>query len=158
MTLTDWSRDAKGKWFCAPGEKLVAEDRASQVYHAMMVGLRDYVNKNRFPGVVLGLSGGIDSAISAAGGGGCAGRGPRALRDVAVALHLHRKPGRRRCLRRLLGVGYETIEIERAVAAMNETLAGPFAGTQADTTEENLQSRLRGVILMALSNKFGRWC
>ena len=56
---------------------------------------------------------------------------------------------------RLLGVAYETIEIERAVAAMGETLAAPFAGTTADTTEENIQSRLRGVILMALSNKFG---
>src|SRR5581483_3386780 len=54
-----------------------------------------------------------------------------------------------------LGVKYETIEIERAVAAMSETLAAPFAGTKPDTTEENIQSRLRGVILMALSNKFG---
>jgi NAD+ synthase len=56
---------------------------------------------------------------------------------------------------RMLGVKYETIEIERAVAAMGETLAAPFAGTKSDTTEENLQSRLRGVILMAISNKFG---
>ena len=70
VAVSEWQRDADGKWHCAPGdrpdERYVAEDRSSQVYHAMMLALRDYVNKNRFPGVVLGLSGGIDSALSAA--------------------------------------------------------------------------------------------
>src|SRR3954469_3596525 len=66
VVMTEWQYDTDGKWNCAAGDKFVAEDRSSQVYHAMMLALRDYVNKNRFPGVILGLSGGIDSALSAA--------------------------------------------------------------------------------------------
>ena len=155
VAVTEWRRGTDTKWACAPGEKAVVEDRSSQVYHAMMLGLRDYVNKNRFPGVVLGLSGGIDSALSAAVAVDALG----AARVRCVMLP-SRYTGRESledadACARALGVGYETIEIERAVAAMGETLAAPFAGTQTDTTEENLQSRLRGVILMALSNKFG---
>jgi NAD+ synthase len=155
LVITDWARDANGKWFCAPGEMAETESRASQVYHAMMLGLRDYVNKNRFPGVVLGLSGGIDSALSAAVAVDALG----ADRVRCVML-----PSRYTSEESLtdadacalaLGVPYETIPIERGVAAMGETLSPAFAGTKADTTEENLQSRLRGVILMALSNKFG---
>src|SRR3569832_571524 len=65
IIVTDWSRTAKG-WICAPGECTKEEGRETSIYQAMVLGLRDYVNKNRFPGVVLGLSGGIDSAISAA--------------------------------------------------------------------------------------------
>lgn len=155
VTITDWARGADGKWACAPGEKFIAEDRSSQVYHAMMLGLRDYVNKNRFPGVVLGLSGGIDSAISAAVAVDALGA------DRVRCVMLPSRYTSRESLEdadacaRMLGVKYETIEIERAVEAMGETLAAPFAGTKADTTEENIQSRLRGVILMALSNKFG---
>lgn len=155
VAVTDWTRGTDGKWICAPGEKFVAEDRSSQVYHAMMLGLRDYVNKNRFPGVVLGLSGGIDSAISAAVAVDALGA------DRVRCVMLPSRYTSRDSLEdadacaRLLGVTYETIEIERAVAAMGETLAAPFAGTQADTAEENIQSRLRGVILMAISNKFG---
>jgi len=155
VAITEWRRDQNGKWICAPGETFVAEDRSSQVYHAMMLALRDYVNKNRFPGVVLGLSGGIDSALSAAVAVDALG----ADRVRCVML-----PSRYTscdsledadACARLLGVTYETVEIERAVAAMTQTLAAPFAGTQADTAEENIQSRLRGVILMAISNKFG---
>jgi len=155
LLITDWTRDAQGKWSCAPGEKAGSESRSSQVYHAMMLGLRDYVNKNRFPGVVLGLSGGIDSALSAAVAVDALG----ADRVRCVML-----PSRYTSEESLtdadacalaLGAPYETIPIERGVAAMGETLSPAFAGTKTDTTEENLQSRLRGVILMALSNKFG---
>jgi NAD+ synthase len=155
LVVTDWARDAKGKWFCAPGENAGTEERSSQVYHAMMLGLRDYVNKNRFPGVVLGLSGGIDSALSAAVAVDALG----AARVRCVML-----PSRYTSRTSLedadacalaLGTPYETIEIEHAVAALGETLSPAFAGTKADTSEENIQSRLRGVILMALSNKFG---
>ncbi len=155
LVMTDWSRDASGKWVCAPGALAPTEDRSAQVYHAMMLGLRDYVNKNRFPGVVLGLSGGIDSALSAAVAVDALG----ASRVRCVML-----PSRYTSRDSLedadacalaLGTPYETIEIERAVAAMGETLSPVFAGKSADTTEENIQSRLRGVILMAISNKFG---
>ncbi len=159
VTITEWqyddSRKGGGKWLCAAGDKFVAEDRSSQVYHAMMLALRDYVNKNRFPGLVLGLSGGIDSALSAAVAVDALGA------DRVRCVMLPSRYTSRESLEdadacaRLLGVTYETIEIERAVAALGETLAAPFAGTKPDTTEENLQSRLRGVILMALSNKFG---
>ena len=155
VTVTDWRRDTGGEWICAQGEKAVAEDRSSQVYHAMMLGLRDYVNKNRFPGVVLGLSGGIDSAISAAVAVDALGAGR--VRCVMLPSRYTSRDSLEDAdaCARLLGVSYETVEIERAVAALGETLAAPFAGTQADVTEENIQSRLRGVILMAISNKFG---
>ena len=93
VTISEWQRAAKGKWVCAPGEKFVAEDRSSQVYHAMMLALRDYVNKNRFPGVVRGLSGGIDSAVGG-GSGGCVGSRAGALCDAAVTLYQPRQPGR----------------------------------------------------------------
>jgi len=155
VTVTEWRRDANGKWQCAPGEKFVAEDRSSQVYHAMMLALRDYVNKNRFPGVVLGLSGGIDSALSAAVAVDALGADRvRCVMLPSRYTSIESLEDADACAR-LLGVAYETIEIERAVAAMGETLVPTFAGTQAGITEENIQSRLRGVILMAISNKFG---
>ena len=149
------ARRTDGKWICAPGEKVGEESRESAIYHAMMLGLRDYVNKNRFPGVVLGLSGGIDSALSAAVAVDALG----ADRVRCVMLPSRYTSSESlddadECARRL-GVSYETIEIERAVAALGETLAPVFAGKAADTTEENIQSRVRGVILMAISNKFG---
>jgi NAD+ synthase len=155
VTVTEWRRDSSGKWICAQGDRFVAEDRSSQVYHAMMLALRDYVNKNRFPGVVLGLSGGIDSALSAAVA--VDALGPTRVRCVMLPSRYTSRESLEDAdaCARMLGVTYETIEIERAVAAIGETLAAPFAGTKADTTEENIQSRLRGVILMALSNKFG---
>jgi NAD+ synthase len=121
----------------------------------MVLGLRDYVRKNRFPGVVLGMSGGIDSALSAV---------------VAVdalgpdRVHCVRLPSRftsdlsqddaAECSG-LLGVSLMTLPIEHSVAALEATLAPLFADRPADTTEENLQARARGVLLMALSNKFG---
>ncbi|HEU0162777.1 MAG TPA: NAD+ synthase, partial [Rhizomicrobium sp.] len=155
VTITEWRRDGAGRWACAPGATFVPEDRSSQVYHAMMLALRDYVNKNRFPGVVLGLSGGIDSALSAVVAVDALGADRvRCVMLPSRYTSIESLEDADACAR-LLGVRYETIEIERAVAAMGETLAGTFAGTQADTTEENIQSRLRGVILMALSNKFG---
>jgi NAD+ synthase len=155
VAVTEWDRDAAGKWGCAPGERAGEEVRESAVYHAMMLGLRDYVNKNRFPGVVLGLSGGVDSALSAAVAVDALG----AARVRCVMLP-SRYTGRDSLedadsCARLLGVPYETIEIERAVASFGETLAPTFADTKPDTTEENIQSRIRGVILMAISNKFG---
>jgi NAD+ synthase len=155
IAITQWQRDTEGKWVCAPGDKFVAEERSSQVYHAMMLALRDYVNKNRFPGVVLGLSGGIDSALSAAVAVDALG-----VERVRCVMLPSRYTSRESledadACARMLGVSYETVEIEGAVKAMGETLAAPFAGTKPDTTEENIQSRLRGVILMALSNKFG---
>ncbi len=154
VAITEWRREGE-TWVCAPGERWAGEERSPSVYHAMMLGLRDYVNKNRFPGVVLGLSGGIDSALSAAVAVDALGAdrvrcvmlpsrytSQESLNDAAACA-------------KLLGCPYETIPIENAVAAFGETLASAFTGRAPDTTEENIQSRIRGVILMALSNKFG---
>ncbi|MEL6661933.1 MAG: NAD+ synthase [Pseudomonadota bacterium] len=124
-------------------------------YRAGMLALRDYVNKNRFPGVVLGLSGGIDSALTAAMAVDALG----ADRVWAVML-----PSRytsegslddARACADALGIRYDTVPISPGVDALDEMLGEMFSGTEPGTTEENIQSRLRGVVLMALSNKFG---
>jgi len=155
VTVSEWTKGADDKWTCAVGERAGEETRESAVYHAMMLGLRDYVNKNRFPGVVLGLSGGIDSALSAAVAVDALGKAR--VRCVMLPSRYTSNESlddADECARRL-GVSYEAIEIERAVKAFGETLAPVFAGKNADTTEENIQSRIRGLILMAISNKFG---
>jgi len=154
IVVTDWSRTAKG-WVCAPGERAKEEDRETSIYHAMMLGLRDYVNKNRFPGVVLGLSGGIDSAISAAVAVDALGA------DRVRCVMLPSRYTSRESLddaeacAKLLGCQYESVPIEGTVEALGAALKDTFTGKKADTTEENIQSRSRAVILMAISNKFG---
>jgi NAD+ synthase len=155
IVVTDWMRDANGVWTCAEGDKCAAEERCSTVYHAMMLGLRDYVNKNRFPGVVLGLSGGIDSAISAAVA--VDALGADRVRCVMMPSRYTSQDSlddAEECAK-LLGVHYESVPIGGTVDALTEALRPAFTGKNSDTTEENLQSRTRGVILMAISNKFG---
>jgi NAD+ synthase len=154
VVVTEWTKQ-NGKWVCAAGEKWPGEDRNASVYHAMMLGLRDYVNKNRFPGVVLGLSGGIDSALSAAVA--VDALGPERVRCVMMPSRYTSKESlddAAECAK-MLGVPYEIINIEGMVAAFGEALAPAFKGKKPDTTEENIQSRIRGVTLMAISNKFG---
>jgi len=154
VVITNWRRRGEG-WVCEPGERWGGEERSQSVYHAMMLGLKDYVNKNRFPGIVLGLSGGIDSALSAAVAVDALG----ANRVRAVMLPSRytgeESLGDAAACAKFLGIDYDTIPIEPVVAAMNQTLAPKFDGRAPDTTEENLQSRIRAVILMAISNKFG---
>ncbi len=154
VTLTTWAR-RDGILVCEPQPLPPEPDRLAQIYSAMMLGLRDYVNKNGFPGVVLGLSGGIDSAISAAVAADALG----AARVHAVMLpspytSAHSLEDAAACAE-MLGIGYETIPISGAMEAFSTALAPSFAGKQPDITEENIQSRARGLILMALSNKFG---
>jgi NAD+ synthase len=154
VVVTDWSRHG-GTWICATGPRAPGEERSHSVYHAMMLGLRDYVNKNRFPGVVLGLSGGIDSALSAAVAVDALGK--ERVRCVMLPSRYTSQESlddAAECAG-LLGVSYDTVPIEGVVDAFGAALATSFAGKRADTTEENIQSRARGVILMALSNKFG---
>jgi NAD+ synthase len=139
----------------ANGATSPTEADLAEIYAAMVLGLRDYVRKNRFPGVVLGMSGGIDSALSAAVAVDALGTGH---------VHLVRLPSRftsaasqddaAECAL-YLGVELMTLPIADGVAALEATLAPLFAGREADTTEENLQARARGILLMALSNKFG---
>jgi len=154
LVVTEWTRHPKG-WVCTPGERAPEEERSAQVYRAMVLGLRDYVNKNRFPGVVLGLSGGIDSALSAAVA--VDALGPDRVRCVMLPSKYTSQESLDDAaeIARLLGVPYDTIPIEPAVEAFGATLKDVFAGKRIDTTEENIQSRIRGVILMAISNKFG---
>jgi NAD+ synthase len=154
LTVTEWRRGNDG-WVCAKGKIDQPLDSLSSIYQAMVVGLRDYVNRNRFPGVVLGLSGGIDSALSAAVA--VDALGPERVRCVMMPSKYTSKRSlddAADCAK-ALGVPYETIMIEPAFQAFEGMLSAAFKGTKPDITEENLQSRIRGVTLMALSNKFG---
>ncbi len=154
LVLTEWSRGPKG-WACAPQALAPELPRMEQIYRAMMLGLHDYVEKNRFPGVVLGLSGGIDSAISAAVAADALG--PDRVRAVMMPspyTSAESLEDAAECAR-LLGIRYENVPIGPAMAAFAGMLAPAFGNRPADITEENLQSRIRGVTLMALSNKFG---
>jgi NAD+ synthase len=165
LVLSQWER-RDGRWHAAghpaepaspkPSAKAGTEPpRSDQVYSAMVLGLRDYVRKNGFRGVVIGLSGGIDSALTAAVAVDALGPGrvrgvrlpsrftsPASMDDAAAsacALNMH----------------LETLGIEHPVAALEKELEPLFAERPRDVTEENLQARIRGVLLMALSNKFG---
>jgi len=154
LVMTDWERGPSG-WRCTEGEIHPLDPTPADIYHAMIIGLRDYVNANRFPGVVLGLSGGIDSALSAAVAVDALGpdrvwcvmlpsrfTSQESLDDAAACA-------------RMLGVRLDTIPIEPAFEAFGAMLTPAFEGRQPDLAEENIQSRIRGVTLMALSNKFG---
>jgi NAD+ synthase len=154
VMATRWTRTAQG-WRCDRGEMAELAGRPEDVYCAMTLALRDYVDRNRFPGVVLGLSGGIDSAICAAIA--VDALGPERVWCVMLPSRFTSTESlvdATECAR-LLGCRYDTIPIRPAVGAFDEMLAPVFAGKTPDLTEENLQSRIRGVTLMALSNKFG---
>ena len=162
VVRTEWHKVPFGgnavgghRWRCSPGEVVEPTEHPEDIYCAMVMGLRDYVNKNHFPGVVLGLSGGIDSAITAAIAVDALGAdrvwcvmlpsrytSQESLDDAAACAAL-------------LGTRLDTIPIEPAVAGYTQMLAPVFGDRAPDTTEENLQSRIRGTTLMALSNKFG---
>ncbi len=154
LVITHWSREASG-WRCAAGERAAPPDEMEAIYQAMMLGLRDYVNKNRFPGVLLGLSGGIDSALSAAVAADALG--PERVRCVMMPYIYTAQESlddAAECAK-LLGVRYDIVSIKPAVESFKQMLAPLFAGREPDITEENMQSRARGLLLMALSNKFG---
>ena len=154
IVITEWTRESDG-WVCAPGAMAEEESHEALLYRAMMLGLKDYVNKNRFPGIVLGLSGGIDSAISAAVA--VDALGADRVRCVMMPSRYTSKDSLddAEVVAKLLGTPYESVSIEAPFKAFNDTLAPVFAGRKADLTEENMQSRIRGLILMAISNKFG---
>jgi NAD+ synthase len=154
LRMTHWHRSAGG-WECADGPKALWEEHPADIYSAMVVGLRDYVDTNRFPGVVLGMSGGIDSALCAAIAADALG--PDRVWCVMLPsrytsqLSLHDAA---ECAA-MIGCKIDTIPISPAVEAFDDMLSGSFADRDVDISEENIQSRIRGVTLMALSNKFG---
>jgi NAD+ synthase len=152
--VTEWT-GVNDEWTCRIGPAASPATEPANTYHALMTGLRDYVNKNRFPGVLLGLSGGIDSALTAVVAVDALG----AERVVAVRLPSQftsdesQRDAADSAAR--LGLRLETVPIGDVVHAVEGTLAPHFADRPRDITEENIQARVRGLLLMALSNKFG---
>ncbi len=155
LVMTQWQRGADGGWHCADAKTEAPEVGMEPIYGALMLGLRDYVNKNHFPGVVLGLSGGIDSALSAAVAVDALGAdrvrcvmlpspftSQESLEDAAEAA-------------RLMATSLDSVAIDPAMDVFSRMLAPLFDSLPADTTEENVQARSRMVTLMALSNKLG---
>lgn len=154
VLLTEWVREADG-WHCAVTDRAPHPEGLAAIYSAMVLGLSDYVNKNGFPGVVLGLSGGIDSALSAAVAVDALGpervhcammpspyTSQESLEDAAEVASL-------------LGTQLDDINIGPAIDAFENMLAPIFEDRPPDITEENVQARSRGLTLMAMSNKLG---
>jgi NAD+ synthase len=149
-----FARGSKG-WSCveAPQTAQLGDDEAD--YAACVLGLRDYVRKNGFPGVVLGMSGGVDSALCAAMAADALG----AEKVHAIMLPYRFTSGEslkdaEDCAR-ALGLRYDVTPIAAAVEGVEQALSKLFEGTQRGVTEENIQARARGLILMSVSNKFG---
>jgi NAD+ synthase len=154
VARTVWERGGNG-WSCVEGPRAVVEEGDEADYAACVLGLRDYVENNRFPGVVLGLSGGVDSAL-------CAAMAVDAL--GAERVHAVMLPYRFTSNESLadaadcakaLGLRYDIVPIAEPVEGVERALAKMFEGRARDITEENIQSRARGLILMAISNKSG---
>lgn len=131
------------------------QDEVSMLYQALVLGLRDYIEKNGFPGVVLGLSGGIDSALTLALAVDAIGaeRVQTVMMPSRYTASISLEDAAE--MADLLAVKHQTIAIEPLFTAFLTALDQTLAGTQADTTEENIQARCRGVLLMAISNKTG---
>ncbi|MBD25455.1 MAG: NAD+ synthase [Candidatus Marinimicrobia bacterium] len=154
LAITNWQR-VGDNWVCDDLDLNPALDRMENVYRALMLGLADYVRKNNFPGVVIGLSGGVDSALTAAVAVDALGAdkvrcvmmpspytSTESLEDANGAAQL-------------LGARLDTVNIGPVMQAYDALLEPLFVKMQSDTTEENIQARARGITLMALSNKFG---
>ena len=154
LALTTWERGDEG-WTCVDGPLETLTDRDEADWQACVLGLRDYVQKNGFSDVILGLSGGIDSAVVAAMAVDALGSDKvRALMLPYRYTSQESRTDAAQCAK-ALGLTYDVVEIAAGVEGVMASLADLFAGRDADITEENMQSRLRGVTLMAMSNKFG---
>jgi NAD+ synthase len=144
-----------GRWTCEAQTLAPVPGEPQNTYQALMLGLRDYVDKNQFPGVLLGLSGGIDSALTLAVAVDALGaKRVRAVRLPSQFTSAASQDDAEDEARRL-GVQLDTIPIGSVVEAIERTLAPLFDGRGRDITEENIQARARGLLLMAVSNKFG---
>jgi NAD+ synthase len=154
LGVTRWRRGATG-WTVERGALVPPEEGPEAIYRALVLGLKDYVRKNRFPGVVLGLSGGVDSALTAAVA--VDALGPDKIHSVMMPSPYTSRESVEDATQvaRLLGCELRSIEITPAMKAFEKSLADSFKGSSPDATEENIQARARGITLMALSNKFG---
>jgi NAD+ synthase len=154
IELTEWRRQSDC-WHCVPARREPPESGMEPIYRALMLGLRDYVNKNRFPGVILGLSGGIDSALSAAVA--VDALGPERVHTVMMPSPYTSQESLDDAAEaaRLMGIELDSVPIEPAMRAFDEMLQPLLNGYAADITEENIQARSRGLTLMAISNKLG---
>ncbi|WP_299417549.1 NAD+ synthase [uncultured Sulfitobacter sp.] len=150
----DLERGAEG-WRIVEGEKAVHAEAFAQDYRVMVQGLRDYMRKTGFKKVLLGMSGGIDSALVATIA--VDALGPENVRCVMLPSEYTSKASLQdaEACASALGARYDYVPIKTGRDAITQTLAPLFAGTDEGLTEENIQSRLRGLLLMALSNKFG---
>jgi NAD+ synthase len=154
VKTVQWER-AGNSWRCVDGPVVAIEQGDEADYFACMLGLRDYVEKVGCKGVVLGLSGGIDSSLVATLAADALGP------DGVYCVMLPYRYTARQSLddaaqvANALGIRYDVVPIESSVAGLETALAPIFAGKPRDVTEENLQSRTRGTILMAISNKLG---
>jgi NAD+ synthase len=154
VALTEWKREG-GAWRCVNGPLAKHDENEKTDYAACMLGIRDYVEKSGFKGVVIGLSGGIDSALCAAMAVDAIG--PSRVRCVMMPYRFTSQESLTDAalIAKALGIQYDILPIEHAVAGLERTLDPLFAGRPRDVTEENLQARARGTVLMAISNKFG---
>lgn len=144
-----------GADLCPIGEIAEAIKEETGIYRALCLGVHDYIDKNRFPGVLLGLSGGIDSALTLAVAVDALGadRVYAVMMPSPYTAQISLDDSRE--MVKILGVRYDEFPIEATFQSYMAMLGGAFAGRETDTAEENLQARIRGTLLMALSNKFG---
>ncbi len=154
VALTEWLRGPTG-WRVEPGGIARLPEAEEETWKACVLGLKDYVEKNRFPGVVLGLSGGIDSAVVAAMAVDALGKERVHCVMLPYAYTSKDSLVDAEACAKLLGVRYDIVPIKEPVEGFLSALKPMFDGRNIDVTEENIQSRSRGVIVMAISNKFG---
>ena len=154
VATVEFRRGADG-WECQPGPIAPELERLESIYQAMVLGLRDYVNKTGFPSVVIGLSGGVDSAITAAVAADALG--PERVHTLMMPSPYTSSESLEdaKACAEAIGVKYDIVGIEPAMEAFRAMLLPLFGNRKEDATEENIQSRARGVTLMAVSNKLG---
>jgi NAD+ synthase len=154
VTTVEFRRNGKG-WECQPAGIAPELTTIESVYQAMVMGLGDYVNKTGFPSVVIGLSGGVDSALTAAVAADALG--PERVHAIMMPSPYTSRESLEdaEACAKAIGIKYDIVSIEPAMKAFRDMLQPLFGNRKEDVTEENIQSRARGVTLMAVSNKLG---
>lgn len=153
---TMWTRGGQGHWFCSTDTIHPPHEQTEAIYQALVISLRDYVSKNGFPGVLLGMSGGVDSALSAAIAVDALGANDVhgvMMPSIYTSRESH-QDAETSC--RLLGIRYDVIPIADPVSAFEKVLATHLTDDTPDITHQNIQARCRGITLMALSNATGK--